>query len=233
MPKLIIITLILQSTFPTFASKMKLLVKNLLVLFFITYHSAPLLAQKKIWDHPLIQRFTSSKKDSARSARLLVLPVFGYTQETGFEYGLTGIYNFYTDKTDTSIYTSNFNTVTSLTTEKQINLKLESDIWTTGNKYHYIAAIRYKKYPFKYYGLGDQTNAADKILLTQKYIQLNFEVEKKIIKNYYGGLNARFENYNFEEALQDESFDPNTIYGGGGGKYIALGISQSYDNRNS
>jgi len=193
----------------------------------------PIFAQKKIWDHPIIQKFTSSTKDSTRSARLLILPVFSYAQETGFEFGLTGIYNFYVDKADSTIFTSNLNTVTTITTEKQINLKLESDIWTKGNEYHYIAAIRYKKYPFNFYGLGDQTRAADKILLTQKYIQLNLEVEKKLVKNYYAGINTRFENFDFEQGSPDEDFNLNNLYGGFGGKYLAFGLSQSYDSRNS
>lgn len=212
---------------------MKLLAKYLLLIFLITGFSPSLFAQKPIWDHPMIRKFISPTKDSTRSARLLILPVFGYAQETGAEFGLTGIYNFYTDKADTSIFTSNINSVISLTTKSQINLKLESDIWTTGNLYHYIAAIRYKKYPFNYYGLGDQTHAADKILLTQKFIQLNFEAERKIAKNYYGGLNVLFENFDFEEDLEDTSYDPNSLYGGFGGRYLALGVSQSYDSRNS
>src|SRR5690606_19621758 len=85
---------------------------------------------------------------------LLFLPVLGYAQETGLEFGATGMYNFYTDRSDTSIYTSSINSVISFTTEKQINLKLESDVWTTGNAYHYIAALRYKKFPFNFYGLA-------------------------------------------------------------------------------
>ena len=213
--------------------QMKLFAKYLLLFGLIIGFSPSLFAQRPIWDHPFIRKFISPTPDSTRSARLLILPVFGYAQETGAEFGLTGIYNFFTDKGDTTIFTSNINSVISLTTESQINLKLESDIWTTGNLYHYIAAIRYKKYPFNYYGLGDQTLAADKIPLTQKYIQLNLEAERKITKNYYAGLNALFENFNFEEDLQDTSYDPNSVYGGFGGKYLALGISQSYDSRNS
>ena len=190
-------------------------------------------AQILIWDHPLIKKLTSSEKDSTRSPTLLILPVLGYAQETGLEFGLTGIYNFYVDKSDTSIFTSNLNTVVSYTTENQVNLKLESDIWTKGNEYHYIAAVRYKKYPFNYYGIGDQTRADEKVLLTQKFVQLNLEVEKKIVENYYGGINVLFENFNYRDESAEAAFDFNQVYGGSGGKYIAFGISQSYDSRNS
>lgn len=218
---------------PYLCRQMKLIAKLLLSFCLLMTPCYSLFAQKSILEHPIIQKLISNKKDSTRSARLLILPVFSYAPETQFEFGFTGIYNFYTDKSDTSIYTSNLNAVTSITTEKQINLKLESDIWTTGNKYHYVTSIRYKKYPFNYYGLGDATHAVDKILLTQKYIQLNFEADKKLLSNYYGGLNIKFENFDFEKDDQDKSFDQDAVYGGYGGKYIAFGISQSYDSRNS
>jgi len=199
--------------------------------FFISTHS--LSAQKRIWDHPLIKKLTSSEKDSTRSPALLILPVLGYAQETGLEFGLTGIYNFYVNKADTTIFTSNLNSVISYTTENQINLKLESDIWTEGNEYHYISAIRYKRYPFNYYGIGDQTYAEDKILLTQQFFQLNLEAEKKIVDNYYGGINVLFENFSYQDKNTDNPFDFGQVYGGTGGKYLAFGISQSYDSRNS
>ncbi|WP_118193710.1 BamA/TamA family outer membrane protein [Albibacterium indicum] len=204
---------------------------SLVLLLFLS--STPLYAQKKLWDHPLIKRLTSSTADTSRKPTLLVIPTLSYSQETGLEYGLSGMYNFYVNRTDTTIYTSSLIALASMTTEKQVNLKLESDIWTRNNDYHYITTLRYKKYPFSYYGLGDQTNESDKTTLTQNLIQINLEAEKKVLKNYYAGLNAIFENFDFSDYGDESLFDPNLIYGAGGGKYLALGISQSYDTRNS
>src|SRR5690606_28873242 len=138
-----------------------------LLLFSITQNYSH--AQKKLWNHPIIKKLTSSTKDSTRSPSLLFLPALGYAQETGLEFGATGIYNFYADKTDSLIYSSTINAIGTFTTEKQLNLKLESDIWTRNNKLHYISALRYRNYPFNYYGLGDNTLATNKTLLVQKY----------------------------------------------------------------
>lgn len=203
-----------------------------LFFFLMALYSGQQVHAQKIWEHPLVKRFTSSTSDSTRSASLLFLPVLGYAQETGLEFGATGMYNFYTDRSDTSIYTSSINSVISFTTEKQINLKLESDVWTTGNAYHYIAALRYKKFPFNFYGLGDQTRAADKEVITQNFFQFNLEAEKKLLSRYYGGLNVRYEHF---EYLQDDgtSFSSPALRGAAGGRYLAIGISQSYDSRNS
>lgn len=210
---------------------MKTLSRILFLTLIALLSGQPARAQK-LWDHPLVKRFTSSTSDSTRSGSLLFLPVLGYSQETGLEFGATGIYNFYTDRADTGIFTSNLNSVVSFTTEKQVNLKLESDLWTTGNTYHYIAALRYKKYPFNFYGLGDQTRADDKQVLTQNFFQVNLEAEKKILPRYYAGLNVLFENFDYREEDGTDFTSP-SLAGAGGGRYLAFGISQSYDSRNS
>src|SRR5690554_5913164 len=212
---------------------MKISTKAFILIAFLSNFHNQLFAQKRLWDIPIVKKLTTTTKDSTRSPSVLILPVLGYSQETKLELGATGIYNFYVDKTDTTIYTSNINTVVSFTTEKQINLKLESDIWTKNNDYHYITALRYKKYPFNYYGIGDETFASDKTLLSQRFIQFNFELEKKIVKKYYTGVNILFENFTYKEQSQNGNFDPSQVYGGYGGKYLALGLSQSYDSRNS
>lgn len=206
--------------------------RSSVLLFLIAVCSGQQAQAQKIWHHPLIKRFTSSTADSTRSASVLFLPVLGYAQETGLEFGATGMYNFYTDRSDTSIFTSSINSVVSFTTEKQVNLKLESDLWTTGNAYHYIAAIRYKKYPFNFYGLGDETLAADKQVIIQKFFQINLEAEKKLLPRYYGGLNMLYENFDY---LQDDGsyFTAPSLKGAAGGRYLAFGLSQSYDSRNS
>ena len=51
-------------------------------------------------------KFLSSEKDSTRSASFMVLPAAGYAQESGFEYGIAGTYNFYVDKYDPTNRTS-------------------------------------------------------------------------------------------------------------------------------
>lgn len=181
----------------------------------------------------LVQRFISSEKDSTRSAGFLVLPLLGYAPETGLEYGLSGIYNFYLNKEDTLIRTSSIVLQGSLTTKSQSSLKLTSDIWTTGNNYHYYSEIRYRDFPFNFYGIGGDTWQADKDSLIQRLFRLKVEGEKKIVKNYYAGLALMYENYAYTDEAVGGIYDWTPLYGKEGGKYLAFGISQVYDSRNS
>ncbi|MFC6103826.1 BamA/TamA family outer membrane protein [Olivibacter domesticus] len=187
----------------------------------------------KLMQSKLAQKFISSEKDSSRSAGFMVLPLLGYAPETGLEYGISGLYNFYLDKHDTLIRTSSIVLQGSLTTKKQSNLKLTTDIWTKGNNYHYITEIRYRDFPFNFYGIGDQTLKKDKDSLTQRLFRFKLEGEKKIVKNYYAGLGLVYENYAYTDEGPGGIYDQSSLYGKEGGKYLAFGISQLYDNRNT
>lgn len=182
--------------------------------------------------HPLIKRFTSPEKDSTRSAGFMVVPALGYAQETGLEFGLAGVYNFYIDKADTTIRTSNITFIGTFTTERQTNLKLESDLWTTGNQYHYISELRFRNFPFSFFGLGNRTAAVDEDIVLMRLIRARFEGERRLAPNYYAGLNAAYERFVFSDKEPGGIFNRDAPYGQQGGWHILVGFSQLYDTRN-
>ena len=54
-----------------------------------------------------------------------------------------------------------------------------------------------------------------------------------MLKNYYVGLNVKFEDFSYKGNESNTSIDPTLYFGANGGKYVAFGISQMYDSRNS
>ena len=188
--------------------------------------------RKRLWDHPLIKRFVSAEKDTSRSAGFVIVPALGYAQETGLEFGVASMYNFYVNKADASIRTSNVTFIGTFTTQRQTNLKLESDIWTTGNRNHYIAELRYRNFPFNFYGLGNKTAGQDKDVVLMQLIRIRLEGERKLAPNYYAGLNIAYERYHFSDKEAGGIFDTHAPYGREGGYHLLLGISQVYDSRN-
>lgn len=175
----------------------------------------------------------SSQKDSTRSASFLILPAVGYAQESGFEYGIASTYNFYVDKTDLTNRTSNITLIGTLTTKEQKNIKLISDIWTKENKYHILSELRYRDWPFNFYGIGADTWLADEDFIGQKLIRAKIDVEKNVLPKLYVGLNANFEYFKFDDRELGGIFDQDNVLGKEGGRYLALGASALYDNRNS
>lgn len=198
----------------------------LLLLITLTYSAS---AQKK-----LIQKLLSNEKDTTRKASFMPVPVLGYSQEIGFEFGLGALYSLYLDRKDTLNRSSNFAGTASYSTKKTYNLSLKGDAWTKGNLYHLIGEIRLRKTPFNFYGIGNETGQVDEDRIVQQQIKAAFDVEKMLFKSAYTGISLGFENYRFTDNVSGGIFSTSPqIIDRDGGQVLYLGVSQSYDTRNS
>ncbi len=176
----------------------------------------------------------SNEPDTTRSPSFLPLPAIAYSKVTGLELGLAGLYSFYSDRKDTLTRSSNFTGLATFTTKKQANFSLKADIWSPKNIYHYTGEIRYRNFPFKFYGIGDKTIEADEDNITQNLFRLTSELEKLLLKNYYGGVNVSFENYSFKDRETGGIYTTNPfILDKDGGKVLFFGLSQIFDSRNT
>jgi len=186
-------------------------------------------AQKK-----LIKKLFSNDSDTTRSSSFLALPVVGYAQETGLEFGAVSLYSFYTDRQDTLTRASRLTGVATFTTKSQSNFQLKSDIWSPGNKFHYTSELRYKNFPFNFYGTGNETFKTNEDRITQKLFRMNAGVEKRFGKITYTGLNASYDSYRFTDKVKGGIFTTNpSLIDRDGGQVVFFGISQIIDNRNS
>ena len=186
-------------------------------------------AQKK-----LIERYLSNKTDSSRKASFMPVPVFRYSQEIGAEFGAGALYSAYLDRSDLSNRSSNFSAVLSASTKGQYNVSLKSDIWTKKNTHHYIGELRFRKMPFDFFGIGNETLEAGKDRLEQGSVKAVLEAEKRLLPGMYSGLSAGFETYHFEDLVEDGPFAQNQdLVHKIGGSVLYAGVSQSYDTRNS
>lgn len=185
-------------------------------------------AQKK-----LIKKLLSNEADSTRSSSFLALPALGYAQETGVEFGAVSLYSFYTDRKDTLTRTSRLTGVATFTTKSQSNFQLKSDIWSPGNSFHYNTELRYKNFPFNFYGVGNNTLEANEDRITQKLFRMSAGAERKLGRITYTGLNINFDSYRFTDKVAGGIFGTGPLIDRDGGKVLFFGISQILDNRNS
>ncbi len=184
--------------------------------------------QKKI-----LGRFLSDENDSTSKARFILLPALGYAQETGFEYGLVSLVSFYTNK-DTITRSSSMPGLIAFTTKKQSMFALKPDIWSKHNRYHYAGDLRYKNFPFKFYGVGANTLQADEQRITQKLTRVSLEAEKLMRKGSYTGITASFENHKFYNEEPGGIYETDSfIHDKDGGNVLFLGLAKIIDSRNS
>ncbi|WP_316742552.1 BamA/TamA family outer membrane protein [Pedobacter antarcticus] len=193
------------------------------LLLSITYSAS---AQMK-----LIRKMLSEKVDSTRRASFMPLPLLRYSQEVGLEFGLAGLYSTYLDKKDSTNRSSNFSTVLSYSTEKQYNVTLKGDVWTRANAWHLIGEMRFRSTPFDFYGTGNQTLEANKDRLVQDQVKMMFDIEKNILPFAYTGASLGYEHYSFKDKEAGGIYELQR--GRPGGSAIFIGLSQTYDTRNS
>jgi outer membrane protein assembly factor BamA len=198
----------------------------LTILFSITL---PSFAQKK-----LIKKMLSNEIDTTRRPSFMPIPVLGYSQETGFEFGLGGLFSTYMDRKDTLNRSSNFSLMTSVSTKKQYNFTLRNDIYTRQNKFHLMGELIFRRNPFNFYGIGNKTHHADENKLLEKQFKILLEAEKSLIPYTYTGVSIGYENYSYTDRGNGGIFATNpNIHGKNGGDLVYIGASQSYDTRNS
>ncbi len=173
-------------------------------------------------------------EDTTRHNSFLPIPVIGYAQEAGFEFGAAAIYSFYLHKDDPLIRASNLYSAAIFSTKKQSSVRLKADIWSRENKYHYIGDIRYNNNTFNFYGIGNDTRRADEDPLILKRFRLTGEFEKSFGRSLYFGANTLFEKNNFEDIQPGGIYQTNNlIFDKDGGKVLYMGLSTTIDSRNN
>ena len=203
--------------------------KKFSICILFAYITTNALGQKKF-----IERYLSDKTDSSRRASFMPVPILRYSQEIGLEFGAGLLYSTYLDKKDLSNRSSNFSGIVSVSTKAQYNISLKSDVWTKKNKHHYITEVRFKRMPFDFYGIGNETLEANGDRLVQGSVKVVMEAEKRFWPNMYTGFSVGFENYHFTDKQEGGIFssDPSILHKIGG-SVVYAGISQTYDTRNS
>lgn len=181
----------------------------------------------------LINRLLSNEKDTTRSASFLPVPVAGYSQEKGFEFGVGAIYAFYVDKKDTTNRSSALYTTLTYSTKKTYNLSLKSDVWTTGNRFHLLGDLKLRKTPFNFYGIGNSTLKIDEDRLERNEFKLQLGVEKRIVGSFYTGISLAYDDYRIKDKISDGLFDQLPTSNRNGSDALFIGVSETFDNRNS
>ncbi len=105
---------------------------------------------------------TSSDTASKEKGKLYVaaIPGVGYSLSTKFAVTIGANAGIYTDNVD-SVNLSTFNSDPTYTTNHQLVVPFQSNIWTSGNEYNFLGNWVFYKYPQLTFGLGGHSSAND------------------------------------------------------------------------
>lgn len=188
------------------------------------------------------QVFTKNKKiapvDKKRGS-LGILPSFGYTPSTGFEFGMeVSGSRYFGDPEKTTL--STYDAFAAVSTNQLALIQLRHNIHTTGNLWNLKGNWELGKTLVLDHGLGTGREQPKEFPITYAYLKLSETVYRRIFDNLYVGAGASFNYYgNIDDKLlmDDRPKTHNYIYSLRNGyppdNYFASGllIDLQYDSR--
>ncbi len=122
-----------------------------------------------------------------------IIPAVGYSLATNFVATFTTNTAFYLDKPD-KVNLSVVNIEPTITTNRQIIIPLQSNIWTKHNNYNFLGNWIFLRYPQNTYGLGGYTKLSDAVAMNYNYILIRQSAMRKLMNAVYAGV-----GYNLDE----------------------------------
>jgi hypothetical protein len=205
--------------------------KKLLTLLLITGICHTIQAQSII---PKFIRKMYFEKDTSKRSSFVILPVLTSAPETGAEVGGAGLFSFYTDTLHKETRVSSIFGYATVTAKGQNRVSLNTNYWTSQNKYHYTATISYLNFPAEFYGIGNNTRKADAELVGEKRYRVMLAAEKLVAKNLYVGFVTGALSYAYKASNATGIFTTSPLVEDrSGGSYVYVGPSLIFDNRNN
>ena len=206
--------------------------KKLFILFALLLAFNTVFAQLNFL--PKFIRKMYFNKDTSRKPSFVVLPALSSSPETGLEFGGAALFSFYSD-TLNHTNVSNIFGYSTITTKGQTKLSLNANYWTPKNKIHYTTNLSFYDFPFDFYGVGNNTRAADVTRVNEKRYKTSFAAEMLLGNHVYIGFVSGFINY-FYGFKENEDFIISTnpdVEDRHGGKNLYIGPSFTFDTRNN
>ena len=176
-------------------------------------------------DSTLIERIT-------RTRNFLLAPQLDRSPETGF---LTGLYYLQLFKIgkDTATRTSNTETTLSYTQNRQFVTEVNNTLLFPGEKYILRGMSVYKNFSEYFYGLGNNTKAADQQLIRFDNIQLVQRLTRVVAPHTFVGIQYQYNLVANLRYLPNTILDTGHISGSHGSMTSGAGFVFLYDSRDN
>lgn len=167
---------------------------------------------------------------------VFLLPLIYYTPDTRWAAGAAGVYYFRAQpKTEDQCEarTSFVQFLADYTQNKQLDVWSVWNVFTRNENYLLKGELRYRNFPDKYYGIGNDSKKEDEEKYEYNLISVKNLFLKKITPGLFLGLDYHFEyEYGFKYTAGG-SLEQGNIRGYKGGVGSALGLVMVFDDRDN
>ncbi len=164
--------------------------------------------------------------------RLIVYPVVGFSPETSWEFGLSGLYVYYANN-DPKNRLSEISAFGFVTLESQYGLHLEHAIYTDQDRWFFLGEGRVQNFPLLYYGIGSNSPPEYQASVDETSVLIRERLLRKIAPSFYIGPEFSFDllssvKFNFRDGVE-----PELPLGSEGSLNVGIGLGLVYDSRHN
>jgi hypothetical protein len=167
---------------------------------------------------------------------LFVTPLIYYSPDTRWGFGGAGAYVFHMkDKLDTNDYTraSYIRFLADYTMNRQTDVWMDWSVFTRKERYYYKGEFRFRNFPDKFYGIGNDTQFSDEEFYSYNLFSFKFLAMRKVYEKFFVGMDYHFSNEFGFKYTQGGQLETGTITGYRGGIGSALGFVSVFDTRDN
>ncbi|AFL83491.1 outer membrane protein [Belliella baltica DSM 15883] len=162
------------------------------------------------------------------------IPAVVYSPETNLGLGARAIRIFKYKNDENSILRPSSLPITFLyTLNNQAIFTTELELWANENKEYINARLELTDYPFKFYGIGNELDAANEEFYSTRYAYFHLNYERQIIKGLYLGPRYEFRVDDIYKKEIGGILDRDEVAGSDGQRLSGLGLVLNYDTRDN
>jgi len=180
------------------------------------------------WIRNMVSDTVSSSKP-----RFLFYPTIGYSPETRWEFGVSGLVVFHY-KNDTTIRLSEISAFGFYTQNEQLGLWMDHAIFGAKNRYLALGKVRLQNYPLSFYGIGIHSKDEIQAVVPANYYSIRERLVYRVKGNFFAGLELDYQQLSRAQFNWSDNFQTNPIpLGGNGSKNLGLGLGLIFDSRHN
>lgn len=163
---------------------------------------------------------------------LFVLPVVTYAPETGLAFGASAGYQRQFSP-GRSVRPSTLLPVVLLTARSQLIVGVLGDAWLAGDRWHLNVTLGYRRFPTLFYGVGDDTPAAQEESYTDLTGGVELELSRRLDGPLFGGLILHAQQTRLRDVEPGGLLAQGSVPGAAGGALWGLGLALAWDTRDA
>jgi len=176
---------------------------------------------------------TTLSSDSLRFRKksLGVVPLLFYTPETSLGFGAAGVASFGWKPATERDRASQVQLVASYTLRDQILFYLPFTLFGPQDSWRLNGELGAYRYVYPYYGIGNETNAADEEFYQATYPRVRLQGLLPLTPSWFAGLSWAYDNYRITDLEEEGLIASRRPVGSEGGVMTGAGLITQIDTR--